>query len=289
VNLLHDNPSFWDFGQMEDLVIHKSFFWERDAMRTDMKGKRVLVCGASQGIGRAAAGEMAALGAEITLLARNSETLDKVRKQLPGINHQAITLDLSDLGELKAKVQLALQNGAFHVLICNSGGPKSGPILDAEVGEFETAFKQHVLANHLLVKLLVPGMKASGYGRIINILSTSVKQPLPNLGVSNTIRGAVASWAKTLAMELGPHGITVNNILPGYTTTERLQTLAEATAKRIGADVGSIEMDWKQSVPLKRFAEPKEIGEAIAFLASPAASYVNGINLPVDGGRLSTL
>ncbi len=258
-------------------------------MRIDLKNKRALVCGGSQGIGQAAAMAMAELGAEVTLLSRNPESLESARKQLPGINHQAITADLSDLGEVKAKVQLALQNGPFHILVCNSGGPKGGPILDAEVGEFEAAFRQHVMANQLLVKLLWPGMKAAGYGRIINVLSTSVKQPLPNLGVSNTIRGAVASWAKTLAMELGPHGITVNNLLPGYTSTDRLHALVKAAASRTGADVGDVESDWKQSVPLKRFADPKEIGAAIAFLASPAASYVNGINLPVDGGRLSSL
>jgi 3-oxoacyl-[acyl-carrier protein] reductase len=256
-------------------------------MRTDLKNKRALVCGGSQGIGRAAAAELAELGAEITLLARNAEALEKARKQLPGINHQVLVADLTELNEVKAKVQLALQNGPFHILLCNSGGPKAGPLLEAEIGEFETAFRQHILANQLLVKMLWPGMKTAGYGRIINVLSTSVKQPLPNLGVSNTMRGAVASWAKTLAMELGPHGITVNNILPGYTTTERLHS--KTTAGRVGVDADAIEADWKQSVPLKRFAEPKEIGEAIAFLASPAASYVNGINLPVDGGRLSTL
>jgi 3-oxoacyl-[acyl-carrier protein] reductase len=258
-------------------------------MRTDLKNKRSLICGGSQGIGLAAAQELAELGSEITLLARNAEALDKARKQLPGINHQAIVCDLSNLNELTAKVQLALQNGSFHVLLCNSGGPKAGPILDADVTEFETAFRQHVLANHLLVKLLVPGMKAASYGRIVNVLSTSVKQPLPNLGVSNTIRGAVASWAKTLAMELGPFGITVNNILPGYTTTDRLSSLVKAAATRTGSNSDAIENDWKQSIPARRFAEPKEVGEAIAFLASPAAGYVNGINLPVDGGRLSTL
>lgn len=204
--------------------------------------------------------------------------------------HQLIIADLSKLTQVLDQVQNVLsQVGPIHILVCNSGGPKGGPLLDAKPEEFLQAFQQHVLANHLLVQMLVPGMKESGYGRIINIISTSVKMPIPNLGVSNTIRGAVASWAKTLANELGPMGITVNNVLPGYTATERLNTLIESAAGRLNKSKDQMEHEWRMSVPLRRFAQPEETAQAVGYLASPAGAYINGINLPVDGGRLGCL
>jgi len=139
------------------------------------------------------------------------------------------------------------------------------------------------------VQAVLPGMKRAGYGRIINIISTSVKQPIPGLGVSNTIRGAVANWAKTLAGELGPFGITVNNVLPGATCTARLDALIEGKAKKAGVTVAEIGEQMKAAIPARRFAQPEELACAVAFLASPSAGYINGINLPVDGGRTSCL
>jgi 3-oxoacyl-[acyl-carrier protein] reductase len=174
-------------------------------------------------------------------------------------------------------------------LINNTGGPKSGPIVDAEVSEFLAAFNQHLICNHILMQAVVPGMKAAGFGRIINIISTSVKQPLPNLGVSNTIRGAVASWSKTLANELGAFGITVNNVLPGATNTQRLTEIAKVKADKTGESIAEILAEMGQESPMKRIAEPEEVAAAVAFLASPAASYINGINVPVDGGRTKSL
>lgn len=234
---------------------------------------------------------MAEQGAKVLLLARNESELAKVRDSLPDpSNHRLLVADLAKLPQLLEQVQAALSEvGPIHILVCNSGGPKGGPLLDAKPEEFLQAFQQHVLANHLLVQMLVPGMKDAGYGRIINIISTSVKMPIPNLGVSNTIRGAVASWAKTLANELGPIGITVNNVLPGYTATDRLSTLIEATAGRLNQAKDKVEHDWKMSVPLRRFAKPEETAQAVGYLASPAGAYINGINLPVDGGRLGCL
>jgi 3-oxoacyl-[acyl-carrier protein] reductase len=174
-------------------------------------------------------------------------------------------------------------------LINNTGGPKGGPIVTAETSEFLAAFNQHLICNHILMQAVVPGMKAVGYGRIVNIISTSVKQPLPNLGVSNTIRGAVANWSKTLANELAPFGITVNNVLPGATNTQRLTEIAKAKAEKTGESVADILNEMGQESPMKRIAEPQEVAAAVAFLASPAASYINGINVPVDGGRTKSL
>ena len=190
---------------------------------------------------------------------------------------------------LKETIIEATHLTSYHILINNTGGPKGGPIFSAEVNEFTQAFSNHLVCNQILVQNVVPGMKEAGYGRIINIISTSVKQPIDGLGVSNTIRGAVASWSKTLANELGPFGITVNNVLPGFTATDRLEDIIGNAAKRFGGSEEEASKFMKNLVPARRFAEPSEIANAVAFLASEAASYINGINLPVDGGRTKSL
>jgi 3-oxoacyl-[acyl-carrier protein] reductase len=177
----------------------------------------------------------------------------------------------------------------FHVLINNTGGPKAGEAISADTAEYLRAFSNHLICNQILVQAVVDGMTKAGYGRIINIISTSVKQPLRGLGVSNTIRGAVASWAKTLATELGMFGITVNNVLPGATKTERLFSLFRTKAEASGRKLEEIEAEWLKEIPAGRFAEPEELANAVAFLASPLASYINGINVPVDGGRTGCL
>jgi 3-oxoacyl-[acyl-carrier protein] reductase len=262
-------------------------------MITRLDGKRALVCGSTQGIGKASAIELAEAGAQVTLLARNPESLAQVAAQLPmpkGQAHAWIAADFTQPQGVKAAVESEINaSNPFHILVNNTGGPPGGPAIDADAQAFEDAFRAHLTCNHILVGLLVDGMKAEHYGRIINIISTSVKQPIPGLGVSNTIRGAVASWAKTLATELGPFGITVNNVLPGFTDTARLEQLFLAKAKRTGATLDEIRTAAIGTIPAGRLGEPAELGAAVAFLASPAAAYINGINLPVDGGRLGTL
>jgi 3-oxoacyl-[acyl-carrier protein] reductase len=264
-----------------------------DTQSFHLDGTRALVCGGSRGIGLAAAVELAALGAEVVLLARDTPALPAARDALPagnGRRHRAVAVDMGDLQALvRAVTTLAAEAGPVHVLINNSGGPSPGPITGAEWNAFPPAFLQHVGAAHAVTGVLLPGMKEAGYGRIINIISTSVKQPIPGLGVSNTVRGAMANWAKTLAAEVAVHGITVNNVLPGATRTERLESLMAARAAREGKPVPDVEAAMKAAIPARRFAEPQEIGRAIAFLASPWASYVTGINLPVDGGRTACL
>ena len=259
-------------------------------MNLDLTNKNALVCGSTQGIGKASAKELAAMGANITLVARNEEKLTNVLKELDsskGQNHNYIVADFQNPIELGDKINNTNQN--FHILINNTGGPAGGPVFNATLDQFESAFTQHLKCNHVLAQAVVPSMKKEGYGRIINIISTSVKQPLNGLGVSNTIRGAVANWSKTLANELGEFGITVNNVLPGATGTERLNEIINNKAKKTGKSIDEVANAMKAQVPANRFAKPEEIANAVAFLASPAASYINGINVPVDGGRTKSL
>ena len=258
-----------------------------------MKNKRALVCGSSKGIGSATAIELSKLGISVILLARNEKSLSKVFKQLnTSLNqkHDYIIADFDNSAQLQKKIRDYIKKELpIQILINNSGGPKPGPILLASNEDFINAFNRHLICNHILVQELVPGMKKSKYGRIINITSTSVKEPIKGLGISNTIRGAVANWAKTLSFELGKFGITVNNILPGFTDTQRLKEVFIHKSKLSNEDMESVIMDAYSKIPIGRFANPKETAKAICFLASEDASYINGINLPVDGGRLSTL
>ena len=258
-------------------------------MNLGLQNKNALVCGSTQGIGKASAIALAKEGANITLVARNEEKLKAVVEALPNTQqqHSYIVADFSNAEELKEKIEASSLN--FHILINNTGGPAGGPIFNAKVTEFENAFTQHLKCNHILAQALVPFMKEAGYGRIINIISTSVKQPLDGLGVSNTIRGAVASWAKTLANELGAFGITVNNVLPGFTDTERLHSIIKSKSAKLGVTTDEVIKTMKNSTPAKRFAQPEETADAVAFLASERASYINGINVPVDGGRTKSL
>jgi 3-oxoacyl-[acyl-carrier protein] reductase len=261
-------------------------------MNIDLHGKRALVCGASRGIGRATAIALAEAGAEIVVSARDADRLEKLVTSLPtknGRRHTRMAVDFSDRQDLSARLRQCLEAGAIHVVINNSGGPPAGTAADAAPEDFEAAFRQHLVANQVILQALLPGMKSAGYGRVINIISTSVKEPIPGLGVSNTIRGAVASWAKTLARELGPFGITVNNVLPGFTATERLEYLFRQRASVSGQSFETIRDQALSLVPAGRFADPQETAAAVTFLASPAAAYINGVNLPVDGGRTGCL
>lgn len=262
-------------------------------MNLDLTGKHALVCGASQGIGRATAHELAALGADVTLLARSADALEKVLAELPPIHsaqkHGYVATDMNDHAALRAQVEALANNGAVNILVNNTGGPPGGSAHTASLDDFRIAFNQHLMAAQIILQAILPGMQGSGYGRIVNVISTSVKEPIRNLGVSNTIRGAMASWSKTLATELGPSGITVNNVLPGYTRTQRLDQILADRARATGNTEEKIAEGMLATVPLRRFAEATEIANVIAFLASPAAGYVNGINVPVDGGRTLSL
>lgn len=262
-------------------------------MNLNLSGKRALVCGSSQGIGRACAEQLATLGASVVLFSRNREKLEAVRESLDssaGQVHRTLVADFADPAQVAAALeQLLAESGPCEILVNNTGGPAPGPAHSAAPQAFIDAFNLHLISNQTLVRALLPGMQAAGYGRVINIISTSVKQPLNGLGVSNTVRGAVASWAKTLANELGQFNITVNNVLPGATATVRLEAIIENKAKKQRRSREEVEAAEKASIPMGRFGEASEVANAVAFLASPAASYINGVNLPVDGGRTGCL
>ena len=263
-------------------------------MDLNLHGKNALVCGSSKGIGKAAAIQLASLGASVTLVSRSPEKMSVVIKSMDmdlskGQDHNYLVADFTNQQELIKKVRTLSLSKTYHILINNTGGPAGGNVLDADPADFIQAINNHLICNQLLTQLLVPGMKEAKFGRIVNIISISVKTPMPGLGVSNTTRGAVASWAKTLAGELGPHGITVNNVLPGFTDTERLQELYGPRAEAAGQSYDEYMEGLAQSIPANRIGDPLEVGAAVAFLASPIAGYINGINLPVDGGRVPAL
>jgi 3-oxoacyl-[acyl-carrier protein] reductase len=261
-------------------------------MNLDLTGKYAVVCGSTQGIGKAAAIELAALGATVTLLARDEQKLQQVLAGLPAVSHQQhgyLVADFSYPRRVEAAIQKHVAHHPVHILVNNTGGPPGGQAIDAHVDEFVQAFSDHLICNQLLTQAVVPVMKREQYGRIINIISTSVKIPLKGLGVSNTIRGAVASWAKTLSVELGAFGITVNNVLPGATMTGRLEALVKSKAEKSGKSYEAVMDSMIVEIPAGRAGDPHEVAAAVAFLATPAAAYINGINVPVDGGRTGSL
>jgi 3-oxoacyl-[acyl-carrier protein] reductase len=261
-------------------------------MNLSLEGKYAVVCGSTQGIGLATAEELALMGANCTLIARNEEALRIAIQNLDTSlrqHHNYLVADFSNPDEVKKVIEAHVAKSTVHILINNTGGPPSGPVIEATEDAFLNTFNQHLVCNHILTKAVFPSMKKEGYGRVINIISTSVKIPLKNLGVSNTIRGAVASWAKSMANEISQYNITVNNVLPGFTSTQRLTSLIDQLAKRGNTLADVIEKNMMDEVPMKRFGVAAEVAAVAAFLASPAASYVNGVSIPVDGGRTGSI
>lgn len=257
-------------------------------MNLSIANKNAVICGSTQGMGLACAHLLAGLGANCILIARNEEALITAIAQLPtdlGQQHSYAVADFSKVDAVHQAINKITATTTIEILINNSGGPQPGPITDASSKQFQDAFNQHLICNQILCQAVIPGMKAASYGRIINIISTSVKTPLANLGVSNTIRAAVASWAKTLSNEVGQYHITVNNVLPGLTRTLRYDKLVENASTKSGQSLESVEEGLLSSIPLKRIGTAEEIANVIAFLASPAASYVTGTSIRVDGGR----
>lgn len=262
-------------------------------MNIELKGKTALVCGGTDGIGKASAFELATLGANIVLMARSEDKLQNVVKDLPAHHwqkHDYIVADFSNPEQVRdSAAEYIKKNGNIQILVNNTGGPPAGAMLNADIDAFYKGFDMHLKCSHFLVQTLFEGMKDSRYGRIVNIISTSVKIPISGLGVSNTVRGAMASWSKTLANEIAMYGITVNNVLPGFTMTSRLESLIAKKAEQREIGESEVETEMLATIPAARFADPEEVANAVAFLATPAAAYINGINLPVDGGRLGCM
>lgn len=261
-------------------------------MNLSLEGKHALVCGASRGIGRSVAIELSRNGASVTVLARSADKLKAVIADMDRTTtqqHHLLVADFTDPATLQHKVSELIAERPVDILINNTGGPKGGPLIDADIAAFGAAMTMHLHCNHVLAQAVTPHMRSQHWGRIVNIISTSVKAPIAGLGVSNTTRGAVASWAKTLAGELGQYGITVNNVLPGFTDTERIEEIIASKADKTGQSTADVRAAMESQVPLGRFAHPDETADAVAFLASPAANYITGVNLPVDGGRTKSL
>ena len=262
-------------------------------MKLQLNGRHALVCGASRGIGRATALELAALGADVTVLARSADLLEQVVAELPKAHpeqrHAMATADMRDSRALASTVAGIVADRPVQILVHNSGGPPAGRASEADPQAFADAFAQHVVAGQVLLQAVLPGMRDAGYGRLVNIVSTSVKEPIPNLGVSNTVRAAVAGWAKTLSGELAADGITVNNVLPGFTETGRLASLIAGRAKAQGLGEDDVAANMRAMVPAARFGKPEEVAAVAAFLCTPAAAYVNGTSIAVDGGRTRSL
>ncbi len=261
-------------------------------MDLDLTGRHALVCGASEGIGRATAHELAQLGASVTVLARRADALQVVADALPagtGQTHRVLAVDMDDTGALQAAIAAHVAAHPVQILVNNTGGPAGGSAHEATLDAFEVAFRRHLLGGQVLVQTVLPAMRAARWGRIVNVVSTSVREPIPGLGVSNTVRGAVASWAKTLSRELAPDGITVNNVLPGYTRTGRIDQIVADRVRRTGQDEAAVVAAMQAGVPAGRFAEAAETAGVIAFLCAPAAAYVTGVSLPVDGGRMASI
>lgn len=262
-------------------------------MNLDLTGKTALVCGSTQGIGRASAVELAKLGATVVLMARNENSLRQTLATLDtskGQTHRYIVADFSQEGVVSQAIQQHLASYPdMHILINNTGGPAGGALIEATADAFIQTFHNHLLNNQALVQAVLPAMKQAGYGRIVNIISTSVKQPIVGLGVSNTIRGAVAQWGKTLSLEVAQFGVTVNNVLPGYTRTARLDSVIRMRATNSGKSEEEVAETMQRDMPTGRFVTAEEVAAAVAFLCTPAAASINGINVPVDGGRTGSL
>jgi 3-oxoacyl-[acyl-carrier protein] reductase len=259
-------------------------------MNLNVQGRKALVCGATDGIGRAVAIALAESGASIVAFARSEEKLREFVQILPGTGHQILVADFDDPGAVQSVLKEYLAaHGTPDIVVNNSGGPPGGALSEASSQSFITAMNRLLLSSHEIVKLCLPGMKAQGFGRIINVISTSVRQPLDNLGVSNTIRSATSAWAKTLSREVAEYGVTVNNVLPGATATSRLSSIITNTANRTGRSEDEVRAEMQKEIPMKRFAAPEEIAAGVVFLASEQAAYITGINLSIDGGRTRSL
>lgn len=256
-------------------------------MNLGIDGRVALVAASSRGLGRAAARELAEGGASLVLCARGADTLEAAAAELreTGAHVEAVVADVAREDGVRSVVDAAHHRfGRVDVLVTNAGGPPAGPFEDHDLQAWRDAVRLNLESAVGLVQGVLPGMKERGWGRIINITSVAVKQPVDGLMLSNSVRAAVTGFARTLANEVASHGVTVNNVLPGFTRTERLEELVAKAAKREGIDRAQALARWEEAIPAGRLGEPQELGALVAFLASERAAYITGTSIPVDGG-----
>ena len=258
-------------------------------MKIDLTGKKALVGGSSQGIGLGIATELANSGASVCLMARNESRLKQIVDQLPNSSkHSYLVVDFSKFEDYKIKIEKYVKNNQVDILINNTQGPPAGNSLSKNIDSYQEAFDLLFKSVVHTTSLVIPGMQKNKWGRIINVTSVSVKEPLNYLVLSNSIRSAVVAWAKSLSVDLGPHGITVNSILTGYFDTERIKELNKEKSKSLNISETEVLEKMKSLVPASRLGRPEEYGYLISFLSSDNAAYINGASIPIDGGLLKS-
>ena len=261
-------------------------------MNISLKSKKALVGGSSKGLGNAVAYQLAMSGASVTLVSSNKDrlikTVDDLRNKT-GINHDYIVVDYNSFEDYKKIIKKYLDTNPIDILINNTQGPKGGDVMNVSIEDYQKSFDLLFKSVVFTTILALENMKKNKWGRIINMASMSVKEPLSYLALSNSIRSAVTTWGKTLSNDLGVYNITVNNILTGYFDTERINQLNLDKAKKLNIDVEEVYNTMKELVPLKRIGDPKEFSYLVTFLASDNAAYINGANIPIDGGLIKSL
>ena len=258
-------------------------------MKIDLTGKKALVGGSSKGIGLGIATELANSGASVCLMARNESRLKEIVSQLPDSNnHSYLVVDFSKFEDFKIKIEEYVKNNQVDILINNTQGPPAGNSLSKNIDSYQEAFDLLFKSVVYTTSLVIPGMQKNKWGRIINVTSVSVKEPLNYLVLSNSIRSAVVAWAKSLSVDLGPDGLTVNSILTGYFDTERIKELNKEKSKSLNISEAEVLDKMKSLVPASRLGRPEEYGYLVSFLSSDNAAYINGASIPIDGGLLKS-
>ena len=261
-------------------------------MEIDLTGKFALVGGATNGIGKAIAIRLAASGASVCIMARNKSKLEKVVNELDrsrNQKHKFLEVDFSNYNLFSKSIKYFFETNHIDILVNNTQGPEGGSALEKSIDDYQSAFELLFKCAVKTSLLALTNMRDKKWGRIINVASISVKEPLNYLVLSNSLRSALVTWSKTLSVDIAKFNITINNVLTGYFNTERLKQLNSKKAEKLGINISKIEDKIKDTIPMKRFGNPEEYANLVCFLASDKSDYITGINIPIDGGFLKSL